>query len=214
MRQSPPPALVHADTSRLQTTKTDRFLDAARDEFIEHGIGRVGVADIARRAGVSRQTLYRACGDKDAIVSAVIGREVLQFASASAKRIGTLASPQDRLVEMFVSGVRECRDNPVVSALRHYDFEYLAAQVLSGDSRGRQSARTSMAMIVSGGEIPFSTAERIVEFAVRITSTLLISPTPLLPTNTDTHARQFAKDYLAPVVDAALSSSDHLVSRT
>lgn len=188
-------------------SKSDRFLDAARQEFIDHGISRVGVAEIARRAGVSRQTLYRTCGDKDAIVSAVVAREVLGFVSTFAKDIAVLPTPQERLIEAFVVGMRECRDNPIVNALRHFDLDFLVAQLLDSDNDGRRSARMAMAMLVAGGDIPFETAERIVEFAVRVTATLLVSPTALLPTDTDTGSREFAQNYLAAAVTSVLSSS-------
>lgn len=61
---------------------TSRLLDAAREEFVAHGIARTAVGDIARRAGVSRPTLYRKCGDKEDIVAAVLVRKQRNSSSA------------------------------------------------------------------------------------------------------------------------------------
>jgi DNA-binding phage protein len=38
---------------------TEAILDAALVEFDRHGIRRVALEDVARRAGVSRTTIYR-----------------------------------------------------------------------------------------------------------------------------------------------------------
>jgi hypothetical protein len=51
----------------------------------------------------------------------------------------------------------------------------------------------------------FSTAavERALDFSLRITATLLLSPSPYLPTEDDEHTREFAQRYLIPVLNAA-----------
>lgn len=195
-------------TATLPSSIQDRLLNAARAEFVEHGIQRVGVADIARRAQVSRQTLYRQCGDKDSIVSAVIVRETLLFSSTVAAQMSTAHTPAERLVEAFVAGMRECRSNPLVRALKDYDRQSLVEKLMDGDSSGRQAVRTAMAVLLSDRSLPLPAAERVIEFSLRVTATLLLSPTPLLPTDTDDNARRFAIAYLTPSIDAALSTLD------
>jgi AcrR family transcriptional regulator len=50
---------------RAQAQETRRVvLEAARDRFIEHGYGRTTIADVARAAGVSVETVYAAFGNK------------------------------------------------------------------------------------------------------------------------------------------------------
>jgi AcrR family transcriptional regulator len=56
-------------------TESDAVLDAAARRLASHGIAGTRVDDVAAEAGVSRATVYRYAGGKDAIVRAVIGRE-------------------------------------------------------------------------------------------------------------------------------------------
>ena len=54
---------------------TCAILDAAVAEFEQHGFRRVALDDVARRAGVSRTTIYRRFDGRDELVAAVIDRE-------------------------------------------------------------------------------------------------------------------------------------------
>ena len=63
-----------------------QILDAAIVEFERHGYRRVALDDVARRAGVSRTTIYRRFANKDELVGAVIEREnVALFADIAAE---------------------------------------------------------------------------------------------------------------------------------
>ena len=57
----------------------DTLLDAARDELRERQWGEITMADIARAAGVSRQTLYKEFGSRDAFAQALVLREADRF---------------------------------------------------------------------------------------------------------------------------------------
>ena len=62
--------MVESDTSRV-------ILDAALAETLEHGIRRTSISDIARRSGVSRQTIYRYWPDAQALFATLVTREVV-----------------------------------------------------------------------------------------------------------------------------------------
>jgi len=53
----------------------EAILDAAVVEFEQHGFRRVALDDVARRAGISRTTIYRRFRNKDELIAAVIERE-------------------------------------------------------------------------------------------------------------------------------------------
>src|SRR6185369_11490937 len=69
----PAPRPLRRDAERNR----ERILTAARELFVEHGLG-VGVGEIARRAGVGMGTLYRRFPNKEALVdetlAAAVGR--------------------------------------------------------------------------------------------------------------------------------------------
>src|SRR4029077_20683382 len=54
----------------------DRVAAAALAEFAEHGIRRTSMEDVARRADVSRMTVFRRFENKQGLVEVVIAREV------------------------------------------------------------------------------------------------------------------------------------------
>src|SRR3546814_10112357 len=56
--------------------RTERFLDAAMDAFIEKGYRRASLGEIVRQAGGSMSTLYRAFGDKEGLAHAIIERHM------------------------------------------------------------------------------------------------------------------------------------------
>ena len=54
----------------------DRILDAADDCVLAFGVDRVTLAEIARRAGLSRPTVYRRFPDTRSILAAVLTRRI------------------------------------------------------------------------------------------------------------------------------------------
>src|SRR5690606_34593779 len=56
--------------------RTERFLDAATDAFIEKGYRRASLGEIVGRAGGSLSTLYRVFGDKEGLAHAIIERHM------------------------------------------------------------------------------------------------------------------------------------------
>src|ERR1043166_4932980 len=58
-----------------QRNDDDPVLDAARACVLAVGVRRTTVTDVARRAGVSRMTLYRRFPDLEGVLSALMTRE-------------------------------------------------------------------------------------------------------------------------------------------
>lgn len=59
-----------------------RLLDAAVDEFAEHGPAGARVDRIARSAGVNKERIYQYFGDKDGLYRAVLEKELQRLAAA------------------------------------------------------------------------------------------------------------------------------------
>lgn len=182
---------------------TSRLLDAAREEFVAHGIARTAVGDIARRAGVSRPTLYRKCGDKEDIVAAVLVRETTEFFVRAQAVLMPLSNAEDRMVEAFVMGMREARDHPLVMALKEFDAESFSRNVFDVNAAGYQGLLTVIAELLADDDYPVAAVKRALDLALRLTSTFLVNPSALLPTDTDENTREFAIRYLLPLMRAA-----------
>ena len=95
----------------------DRVAAAALEEFAEHGIRRTSMEDVARRAGVSRMTVFRRFSSKQRLVEIVIAREVhrgMQELDLLWEGAETL---EDRLVAGFEFAGRYVRGHPLFDRL-------------------------------------------------------------------------------------------------
>ncbi|MFN8229001.1 MAG: helix-turn-helix domain-containing protein [Mycobacterium sp.] len=94
----------------------DRILRAAESCVQDFGLERVTVAEIARRARVSRPTVYRRWPDVFAILAAMFTRRVI----AILKDVPGGPSERSAIVERSVAAVSRMRHDPVINAgLRH-----------------------------------------------------------------------------------------------
>ena len=70
-------AIVHQSESPQATP--DRILEAAIDEFVDHGLAGARVDRIAERAGANKQLLYRHFGSKEGLFDAAMRSMVTRF---------------------------------------------------------------------------------------------------------------------------------------
>jgi len=187
------------------TTAQERMLDAARAEFIDHGIARTSVATIAQRAGVSRPTLYRQCGDKDQIVAAVVQRDVIDFFSRAKVAVEDVSGGvEERFVEAVVMGLRESREHPLVQALKAFETNSFTERLVDMNTPTYRAMLAIIALMFANDEYRAPVLERALDMVLRIIATLLISPSPYVPTDSDENAREFANRYLVPILRASL----------
>jgi AcrR family transcriptional regulator len=95
----------------------DRILDAAIDVAIDHGIARLSVGDVARRAGLSRQTLYKYFPSKQALVAEVVLREADQIVRQVIEAAVPFDDPRDALEAGFRATLRLTREHPLLDRL-------------------------------------------------------------------------------------------------
>lgn len=102
------------------------ILDAALAEVLEHGIRRTTASDIARRCGISRQTLYRYWPDAQAVFAALVTRELLAAQPGGREQADDL----EALVALLVGTADRVRRLPLVDRLRDTDPELFARYIL------------------------------------------------------------------------------------
>lgn len=126
------------------------FLDAARAAVLAVGVRRTTLTDIARRAGVSRMTIYRRWPDMQALVGDLLVREwnpVVAALTGDEK-----ASPDPAgLARRVVAAVTELRRSPVLRRVIDVDPELLLPYLLV--RRGRNQERllaTLQAQLAAG----------------------------------------------------------------
>ena len=185
---------------------TEAILDAALVEFDRHGIRKVALDDVARRAGVSRTTIYRRFTNRDDLVAAVMDRENARLFTDIAEELKT-ARPQSNIyVEAFTSAILRTRRHRVLN--RIITDEPALSLELAGRHYQSAVARIEAALQVI---FPPGFAERIGSAAVheladsvwRYAMMLLLLP-GADPAGTAEDIRAFATQHFLPSLPEAL----------
>ncbi len=110
------------------------MLDAVRDCVLAVGVRRTTLADVARRAGVSRMTLYRRWPDLRTLVGDLMTREWIDVATRAIPEPTPDTVTRARIVDGLVAGVEAFRAHPLFRKIVDVDPELLLPYVL--DRRG------------------------------------------------------------------------------
>ncbi|MFF4360394.1 TetR/AcrR family transcriptional regulator [Streptomyces sp. NPDC001604] len=119
---------------RHNSSDSDAVLDAVRDCVLAVGVRRTTLTDVARRAGVSRMTLYRRWPDVRTLVGDLMTREWVDVATRAIPERRPDVDARSLLVEGLVAGVESFRSHPLFRKIVDVDPELLLPYVL--DRRG------------------------------------------------------------------------------
>jgi AcrR family transcriptional regulator len=119
---------------RHNHSDSDPVLDAVRDCVLAVGVRRTTLTDVARRAGVSRMTLYRRWPDVRSLVGDLMTREWIDVATSSMPRRQPGREARALIVDGLVDGVEAFRAHPLFRKIVDVDPELLLPYVL--DRRG------------------------------------------------------------------------------
>ena len=93
----------------------DRILDAAASCVLAYGVDRVTLAEIARRAGVSRPTIYRRWPDTRALLAALLTDRIVGVL----RDVPSHGAGREALVERIVAVAARLRNDEVVMSVFH-----------------------------------------------------------------------------------------------
>ena len=93
----------------------NRILDAAASCVLAYGVDRVTLAEIARRAGVSRPTIYRRWPDTRALLAALLTARIVGVL----RDVPTSGGGREALVERIVGVAERLRHDEVVMSVFH-----------------------------------------------------------------------------------------------
>lgn len=120
---------------RHNTEPRDLYLDAARDCILDVGWRRTTLTEVARRAGVSRMTIYRTWADMPQLLGDLMTREWAGVVADSLADEDPDAPTVERLVGDIVSTVRRLRENELFVRIVDLDPELILPYLFS--RRGR-----------------------------------------------------------------------------
>ncbi|OBH90219.1 TetR/AcrR family transcriptional regulator, partial [Mycobacterium sp. E2989] len=131
MSTKPAPSDLESDG---EFDRRDQILEAANECFTQLGIERTSVQDVARKANVSRGTVYRYFEDRNVLIDAAIEFGAQRFyrevASAMAKK-NTLAEQVGAMAETHA---RILLDHRTRNRLMADDAELMRHMVADGDA--------------------------------------------------------------------------------
>jgi len=186
----------------------EAILDAAVVEFERHGFRRVALDDVARRARVSRTTIYRRFANKDELVAAVIERENVRLFADIAAELKQAGPQSNYYVEAFTLSILKFRRHRVLDRMMT-DEPGLVLE-MAGQYYGPAIERMADALRVI---FPSGFAERIGEQAVtdladtilRYAAMALLLPSTQ-PLQSADDIRAFARLHFLPSLPIALKA--------
>jgi AcrR family transcriptional regulator len=189
-----------------------RVLDAAYEQFCRMGIQRSTMEDVAKRAGVSRITVYRRFATKDALVEQVVRREFRRYFDRFLIDIQQAETAADRVVLGFVSSLRAIRRNPLIGGLIAAEPDLLVSSMIRDGGRTLATVREFVAGQLRqeqragkvSGELD---TDFVAEMMVRVSASFLAIPSHLVDLDDDEQLAALARRFLVPMLDPAASPS-------
>ena len=183
-----------------------RVLDAAFEQFCRTGIQRTTMEDVARRAGVSRITVYRRFATKDALVEHVVRREFRRYFDRFLVEIRQAETAADRVVLGFVSSLRAIRGNPLIGGLIATETDQLVASLVKDGGRTLATVRQFVAGQLrqeqrAGNVREDLDIELVAEMMVRISASFLAIPSRLVDLDDEEQLASLARRFLVPMLE-------------
>src|SRR3954470_4822862 len=137
----------------------DAYLDAARDCILDVGWRRTTLTEVARRAGVSRMTIYRSWSDMPQLLADLMTREWGGIVGAAVAAAEGDRPAGERLVHGITGTVRALRENELFVRIVELDPELLLPYLLSRRGRSQQAIAELTAGRIREGQADGSVRE-------------------------------------------------------
>ena len=128
----------------------DTILRAAVEAAAVHGLTRLSVADVAKRAGLSRPTLYKHFPSKDVLVAAAVQREASAMADAVRTVVDGIADPRTALDSGILLALRLVREHPLLDRVVRTEPEVLVPLLTTDASPVTGALRPPVEAMIAG----------------------------------------------------------------
>jgi AcrR family transcriptional regulator len=188
-----------------------RIFEAAYELFCRIGIQRTTMEDVARRAGISRITVYRRFATKSALVDQLVRREVGRYLDQFRIDIEQAETAADRVVLGFTSALRAFRRNPLIGGLMAADPNSLVPSTIGDGGRTLATVREFVAGQLrreqdAGNVAREVNVDIVAELMVRVCSSFLVIPSHIVDLDDDEQLADLARQFLVPMLEPTGSS--------
>ncbi|MCY4728279.1 TetR/AcrR family transcriptional regulator [Nocardioides sp. STR2] len=131
--------------------RLDGYLDAARACILDVGWRRTTLTEVARRAGVSRMTIYRAWPDMGSLLGDLMTREWVGIAAATQVAAVDTTTPAG-IAEAALATVRALRDNELFVRIVELDPDLMLPYLLDRRGRSQEALVEILAAEIASGQ--------------------------------------------------------------
>lgn len=131
--------------------RLDGYLDAARACILDVGWRRTTLTEVAKRAGVSRMTIYRAWPDMGSLLGDLMTREWVGIAAATQVAAADTTTPEG-IADAALATVRALRDNELFVRIVELDPDLMLPYLLDRRGRSQEALVEILAAEVASGQ--------------------------------------------------------------
>ncbi|HEY1915171.1 MAG TPA: TetR/AcrR family transcriptional regulator [Streptosporangiaceae bacterium] len=139
------------DTGVGRDETENAILDAASACVLAYGVRRTSLSDVARRAGVSRPTVYRRWPDRRALVADLMTRELGGVFRRAALQPAA-GTARERAVDQFLAVTAGLRGHPLLDKIIQVDPELLQPYIFERLGTSQRMALAFTAELIRAGQ--------------------------------------------------------------
>jgi AcrR family transcriptional regulator len=193
------------DAPVVPGSQEERIVDAGLVCIARWGLGKTSLDDVAREAGMSRATVYRAFpGGKDSLVAAIAATELARFFRAVDHRLAAADTVEDVLVAGMLEAGTRLAHHAALHALLMFEPEVVLPR-LAFDGMDEllgvaaRFAGPHLARVLPAGADP-TVAEHLAEWATRIVISYASWPSVDVDLTDESSVRDLVRLFLLPAV--------------
>ena len=152
-------SVTHVVTSsqppRIEQSPRDAYLDAARACILDVGWRRTTLTEVARRAGVSRMTIYRTWSDMPELLGDLMTREWGELVASTQPTLGadgTDGPGPGQIADGVLRAVTVLRDNELFVRIVELDPELILPYLLARRGRSQELILGLLAAVIEAGQ--------------------------------------------------------------